>query len=52
MQQISTCLQDYAKSARGITDPELVVPTTAHAAFDKGKLFLPAPLVYNVYVII
>lgn len=28
--------RDYARS-RGISNPEMVVPITAHAAFDKGN---------------
>jgi sphinganine-1-phosphate aldolase len=28
--------RDYARTTRGVTEPELVVPTTAHAAFYKG----------------
>ncbi|KAJ9450027.1 Sphingosine-1-phosphate lyase [Diplonema papillatum] len=28
--------KEYAKMHKGITEPELVVPVTAHAAFDKG----------------
>ena len=29
------CYRDRARDRKGITSPELVVPTTAHAAFDK-----------------
>lgn len=29
--------RDYAKEQRGITEPELIAPVTAHAAFDKGE---------------
>lgn len=28
--------RDFARTQRGITEPEIVVPTTAHAAFDKA----------------
>jgi sphinganine-1-phosphate aldolase len=28
--------RDYARTTRGVVDPELVVPATAHAAFDKA----------------
>ena len=32
--------RDWARAQKGITDPEMVVPVTAHAAFDKaGQLF-------------
>ena len=30
--------RDYAAATRGITEPELIVTSTAHAAFDKGSL--------------
>ncbi|MGA7419817.1 MAG: aminotransferase class V-fold PLP-dependent enzyme [Acidimicrobiales bacterium] len=41
--------RDRAKAERGITDPEMVVPVSAHAAFDKashyfGITLVPVPL--------
>lgn len=32
--------RDYAKEVKGIKRPEIVVPVTAHAAFDKAGQFL------------
>jgi len=32
--------RDWAKSAKGITEPEMIVPASAHAAFDKGAAYL------------
>ncbi|XP_058797826.1 sphingosine-1-phosphate lyase [Phymastichus coffea] len=32
--------RDYARADKGITRPEMVVPTTAHSAFDKAAQFL------------
>lgn len=32
--------RDYAKNVKGIYRPEMVIPVTAHAAFDKAALFL------------
>eukprot|EP01087_Luapelamoeba_hula_P024134 TRINITY_DN907_c0_g1_i1.p1 TRINITY_DN907_c0_g1~~TRINITY_DN907_c0_g1_i1.p1 ORF type:complete len:576 (-),score=82.68 TRINITY_DN907_c0_g1_i1:103-1740(-) len=37
--------RDYAKEVRGITEPELVVPVTAHCAFDKACYY------YNIKII-
>ena len=31
--------RDYARDKRGITRPEMIVPTTAHAAFDKAAQY-------------
>src|SRR3990172_2752381 len=31
--------RDYARDKRGITRPEMIVPTTAHAAFDKSAQY-------------
>ncbi|XP_051156641.1 sphingosine-1-phosphate lyase [Leptopilina boulardi] len=32
--------RDYAKEVKGIKKPEMVIPTTAHSAFDKAAQFL------------
>lgn len=32
--------RDYAREMKGITDPNIVVPITAHAAFDKAAALL------------
>lgn len=32
--------RDWARTVRGITEPEMVVPLTAHAAFDKGAAYM------------
>ncbi|XP_063983868.1 sphingosine-1-phosphate lyase [Diachasmimorpha longicaudata] len=32
--------RDYAKAVKGITRPEMVVPSTAHSAFDKAAQYL------------
>ncbi len=37
--------RDWARETKGITSPELVVPTTAHAAFDKSAQFFGIKLV-------
>ncbi len=31
--------RDWAKDVKGITEPEMIVPTTAHAAFDKAAQY-------------
>jgi glutamate/tyrosine decarboxylase-like PLP-dependent enzyme len=31
--------RDWARETKGITEPEMIVPTTAHAAFDKAARF-------------
>jgi sphinganine-1-phosphate aldolase len=38
--------RDYARSTRGVTEPELVVPVTAHAAFDKACHYFGIRLVH------
>jgi sphinganine-1-phosphate aldolase len=38
--------RDHARSTRGITEPELVVPLTAHAAFDKACNYFGIKLVH------
>jgi glutamate/tyrosine decarboxylase-like PLP-dependent enzyme len=37
--------RDYARARRGITEPEIVAPVTAHAAFDKAARYLGMPLI-------
>lgn len=37
--------RDWARDVKGITSPELVVPTTAHAAFDKAAQYFGIKLV-------
>ncbi|CAL1706333.1 unnamed protein product [Somion occarium] len=32
--------RDWARATKGITEPEMVVPASAHAAFDKGAAYL------------
>lgn len=32
--------RDWARKVKGITEPEMVVPASAHAAFDKGAAYL------------
>ncbi|KAH0589554.1 hypothetical protein H2248_005289 [Termitomyces sp. 'cryptogamus'] len=32
--------RDWARAVKGITEPEMVIPSTAHAAFDKGAAYL------------
>lgn len=32
--------RDYAREVRGISEPEMLIPVTAHAAFDKGAALL------------
>ncbi|KAG6874507.1 hypothetical protein C0995_010417 [Termitomyces sp. Mi166 len=31
--------RDWARIVRGITEPEMIIPSTAHAAFDKGAAY-------------
>lgn len=38
--------RDYAENVRGITEPEMVVPTTIHAAFDKACNYFRIKLVH------
>jgi sphinganine-1-phosphate aldolase len=37
--------RDFARERRGIAEPEIVAPVTAHAAFDKAARFFDMPLV-------
>ena len=37
--------RDYARERRGIAEPEIVAPVTAHAAFDKAARFFDMPLI-------
>ena len=37
--------RDHAREQRGIAEPEIVAPVTAHAAFDKAARFFDMPLV-------
>ncbi|TFK79129.1 PLP-dependent transferase [Polyporus arcularius HHB13444] len=32
--------RDWARATKGITEPEIVIPITAHAAFDKGAAYM------------
>ncbi|EKM74970.1 hypothetical protein AGABI1DRAFT_116649 [Agaricus bisporus var. burnettii JB137-S8] len=32
--------RDWARAVKNITEPEMIIPTTAHAAFDKGASYL------------
>ncbi|KAF9010763.1 pyridoxal phosphate-dependent transferase [Cyathus striatus] len=32
--------RDWARATKGITEPELIVPTSGHAAFDKGAAYM------------
>ncbi|KAJ7594522.1 pyridoxal phosphate-dependent transferase [Mycena floridula] len=32
--------RDWARDVKGITEPEMVIPASAHAAFDKGAAYL------------
>lgn len=38
--------RDFARSTRGVKEPELVVPETAHAAFDKACAYFGIKLVH------
>ncbi|XP_046738089.1 sphingosine-1-phosphate lyase [Diprion similis] len=38
-------LRDYAKAVKGIKKPEMVVPTTAHSAFDKAAQYLKIKII-------
>lgn len=33
-------LRDYAREVKGIKKPEIIIPTTAHSAFDKAAQYL------------
>jgi sphinganine-1-phosphate aldolase len=37
--------RDFARTQRGIAEPEIVVPVTAHAAFDKAAGYFDMPLI-------
>jgi len=37
--------RDFARERRGIAEPEIVAPVTAHAAFDKAAKYFDMPLV-------
>jgi len=32
--------RDWARAVKGITEPEMIIPSSAHAAFDKGAAYL------------
>ncbi|EIW83452.1 PLP-dependent transferase [Coniophora puteana RWD-64-598 SS2] len=32
--------RDWARATKGITEPEMIIPATAHAAFDKGAAYM------------
>jgi sphinganine-1-phosphate aldolase len=32
--------RDWARTVKGITEPEIIIPSSAHAAFDKGAAYL------------
>ncbi|PPQ83056.1 hypothetical protein CVT24_012008 [Panaeolus cyanescens] len=32
--------RDWARATKGITEPEMIIPSTAHAAFDKGAAYM------------
>ncbi|KAG9309272.1 pyridoxal phosphate-dependent transferase [Chiua virens] len=36
--------RDWARDVKGITEPEMIVPVTAHAAFDKGAAYMGVKL--------
>ena len=38
--------RDFARSTRGVLEPELVAPVTAHAAFDKACAYFGVKLVH------
>lgn len=39
--------RDYAINVRGIKKPEILVPVSAHAAFDKGKKLVRFTMVFQ-----
>lgn len=48
--------RDHARATRGITDPEIVLPTTAHAAFHKASHYMglkvvPVDVVDDAFVV-
>src|SRR4030067_608030 len=38
--------RDYARDKRGITKPQMIVPSTAHAAFDKAAEYFGIEIVH------
>ena len=38
--------RDYARDKKGITEPEMIVPTTAHAAFDKASQYFGIKIIH------
>jgi glutamate/tyrosine decarboxylase-like PLP-dependent enzyme len=38
--------RDYARDKKGITEPQMIVPTTAHAAFDKAAEYFGIDIVH------
>ncbi|KAI8821385.1 pyridoxal phosphate-dependent transferase [Fimicolochytrium jonesii] len=38
--------RDMARDQRGVTEPEMVVPVTIHAAFDKGESYFGVKLIH------
>ena len=44
--------RNYACKVKGVKRPEMVVPVTAHAAFDKGKFFSSDVLTSSKFYII
>ncbi len=38
--------RDYAREVKGISNPNMVVPTTAHAAFDKAASMLDIQIIH------
>ena len=38
--------RDYYKEVKGITEPEMIVPISAHAAFDKGADYFGVKLIH------
>lgn len=38
--------RDYARDKKGITKPEMIVPSTAHAAFDKAAQFFGIDIIH------
>ncbi len=38
--------REYGRNVRGITDPEIIIPVTAHAAFDKGAHYFGIKVIH------
>lgn len=38
--------RDYARDKKGVTEPQMIVPTTAHAAFDKAAEYFGIDIVH------